>query len=148
MGKTKKRKLFVFLLVVISMLTMAVLHVSANGGDVEQFIGIDNIRDVYNINDITFYHCENTSPEMALRFENSMLGVSDDIVDMATAYSYNFWCMILGHNWQMSIHTTVEHRVSATNLRCRRTDLTVDACTRNCGNSVILAYRSMLIFCC
>lgn len=146
MKKTRKVKLFFLLLLTIVMLSMTVLQVGASRG----IGGIDEIVsiEVFDMSSVTFYHCENTSPEMALRFENSILGISVDIAEMAAAYSYSFWCMIFGHNWVRRTTIIVEHRVYSTSPRCRETRVCREVCSRDCGNDVIVGMTSSRIFCC
>ena len=145
MRKTSKGKLFVLLLVTITVLSMTILQVGASRGAIT--IGdVSEVAVIGNTNSITFYHCENTPSWAVSQIERSMLGMSDDGYAMVT--THNLLCLI-GHNWQFHSSTVTIHGAYATNPRCSQGTRFIDTCTRsNCGVSVVRSESWRRISCC
>ena len=139
MKKTKKGKLFVLLLMVISMLSITVLQVG--GADRREAASVGDVIDMHAV---TFYHCENIPPEIASQIEKSMLGISDGY----TMIQSLFWCWI-AHDFANGTIITIQHRTHSTNPRCSETTTSIIFCTRsNCSVLIVTGESTRRISCC
>ena len=131
MKKIRKKMLLALIMALIITLTLTALPATAISG--------------ISLDDIDYYSDDIPAKKLNL-IVNAMYGISNDEI---TPRSSNPLCWIGLHSKQTGTVVTTEHRISATNPRCRQTRTFVEYCTRDsCSYYVITGETSGSIVCC
>jgi len=143
-----KKKLFVLMILVISMLSMAVSQVGASRGDSATIGDISEaiaISDMGTVVTVTYYsYCENMIPQPV----RSVYNATDDVADMIQPFFLSM-CGLFGHIWGPGAKITTIHRAYTTVPRCREIWNSIDMCTRsNCSVYVVLTESIRRVGCC